>query len=216
MIPLAVIGAIATGNWIPWSTKETVDHKLEAEIAQAKTTRKAREEKEAEIIRAQDQKAIELRAAVAAQNIADVSDKIDALQKSVDERFDYDRGRLDALTQSVREDRKKLNGLLAPKPPAEAEVEIIPPPVEVPPPLPPLPSPMPPPKAEEKKAQPRLPIPIPQTEPKAVPRELRVKVACNCGKIHPIKGWWHYPNGMSIPDYTPCVEGCNYQEIVLK
>ena len=249
LIPFAIIGAIVAGEWIPWPANETTNPALDAKIAKAQTARESTEKKE-------EEERITLTVENFARNIAGISDKIDALQKSTNDRFESNRRQMELLAKETEKNGNLLRGLIAPVPPTESK--------SVPPQEEPQASVPPPPEPEKTNDPPVLkwvPVPrripvIPKRQdpkketplpPKAIPKpeeirpaepqptiEHRAKVLesperkqwvvhCNCGKTHPIRGFWRYPDGTSIPDYTHCsddfgrpCEAESYEQVVVR
>lgn len=277
IVPFGIFGGIEAGKRVPWPNifiengASMESKKLDGKIAQAKAARAVAEKKEDEEAAQEAQKNIALAVQNFAGNIASVSDKIDALQKSTneqfeldhkqmkivvenvigiknqvddlqkstDERFEQDRKQMELLEKDAKANENLLRGLIAPSPPAESESVAPPEKSEIT--VPPLPEPLEsetvPPlewKPVPRRTVPKQPVPVPAEPkkkaplpPKAIPKPEEIRPAepqpriehhakaaepeqkrlvakCNCGKAHPVRGFWHFPNGASIPDYTHC------------
>lgn len=126
IIPFGVIGASTVGKWIPWpdASFDLRSYILDTKIAKAKASRIAMEEQEKKQEAEEAQKELTLTVTNAANNIANISDKLDDLQKSTDERFEYAEGRMNALAKGITENRRKIDGLSAPPPSTETVVPL--------------------------------------------------------------------------------------------
>ncbi len=207
LVPFAMIGAVVAGQWIPWLAPEKTDSVLDAKIAKAQMARATAAEKESQREAQEAQKKLASTLTNVAQNVVDINDKIDDFKENIDKRFERIDKRMDKIERAQSEDRKLLNGLIAPKPPEEPKVIVpslspqakIPPTVSEDPPLewkPVSPKDKKLPKAKE----------IQPAEPQPKIEHWALVAKCNCGKLHPVNGFWNFPDGTRIPDYTPCTD----------
>ena len=151
---------------------------------------------------------IENRVDAALENITAVSDALDDFKKEVEEKFSYDRGRLDALSQ---DDYSAAPSLQAPPNIASPTFKWVPA-------LPKTKVPDVPPEPAEEEEKPKGVL-LPNTAPKEPLPELRAKIpapqkktafpkklVCDCGHVHDIEGWDDLKNGSYMPCYKHCVD----------
>lgn len=228
LIPFGVFGGIEAGKRVPWPSifiengALIESKKLDAKIAKAQAARKATEEEEKAREIANKAKAVEQKV------VDDVKAQRELLEamKNIAEntlatasgiaKANTAQAETNATLKAMREENKNRHLSILEK--FDSPAVPVPPEPEAPPPLKWVPAPK---RTTPQLEAPLLPKVIPQPEeirpaepqPKiehrakaTEPPQKQLVAHCNCGKLHPVRGFWKYPDGTSIPDYSHCTD----------